>query len=111
MVKIRGIEFESNLDNSMGLQFHNLSHRWGFQCPNWPYFQDVKIERIHYMAKSGVLSQRICGINQVPTDQQASSRRRGRIGVSVGEDRGPRPERSPAGTMAARSQCRDCERW
>ena len=58
-VKIRGIEFESNLDNPMGLEFYNLSHRFGFQSPNWPYFEDVKIERIHYMAKSGVLSQRI----------------------------------------------------
>nr|WP_082206101.1 cyclase family protein [Pannonibacter phragmitetus] len=43
----------------MGLEFYNLSHRFGFQSPNWPYFEDVKIERIHYMAKSGVLSQRI----------------------------------------------------
>ena len=58
-VKIRGIEFDSNLDNPMGLEFYNLSHRFGFQSPNWPYFEDVKIERIHYMAKSGVLSQRI----------------------------------------------------
>lgn len=52
MVKVRGIEFEGNLDNSMGLEFYNLSHRFGFQNPNWPYFQDTKIERIHYMAKS-----------------------------------------------------------
>ena len=58
-VTVRGIEFEANLDNSMGIEFYNLSHRFGFQCPNWPYFRDVKIERIHYMAKSGVLSQRI----------------------------------------------------
>ncbi|MFN0192735.1 MAG: cyclase family protein [Aestuariivirga sp.] len=58
-IKVRGIEFQENLDNPMGLEFVNLSHRWGYQCPNWPYFQDVKIERIHYMAKSGVLSQRI----------------------------------------------------
>ena len=59
MVMVRGIEFQGNLDNMMGLEFYNLSHRFGFQHPNWPYFQDVKIERIHYMAKSGVLSQRI----------------------------------------------------
>ena len=59
MAKIRGVEFESNLNNSMGLKFCNLSHRWGFQCPNWPHFPDVKIERIHDMAKSGVLWQRI----------------------------------------------------
>jgi kynurenine formamidase len=57
--KIRGVTFEENLDNSMGLEFYNLSHRFGYQSPNWPYFEDVKIERIHYHAKSGVLSQRI----------------------------------------------------
>src|SRR5947209_7389617 len=57
--KIRGVAFEENLDNSMGLEFYNLSHRFGYQSPNWPYFEDVKIERIHYHAKSGVLSQRI----------------------------------------------------
>ena len=57
--KIRGVMFEENFNNSMGLEFYNLSHRFGYQSPNWPYFEDVKIERIHYMAKSGVLSQRI----------------------------------------------------
>ena len=57
--KIRGVTFEENNNNSMGLEFYNLSHRFGYQSPNWPYFEDVKIERIHYMAKSGVLSQRI----------------------------------------------------
>ena len=57
--KIRGVMFEENLSNSMGLEFYNLSHRFGYQSPNWPYFEDVKIERIHYHAKSGVLSQRI----------------------------------------------------
>src|ERR1700720_2783453 len=57
--RIRGVRFEENLRNEMGLEFYNLSHRFGYQSPNWPYFEDVKIERIHYMAKSGVLSQRI----------------------------------------------------
>jgi kynurenine formamidase len=57
--KIRGVTFEENHNNSMGLEFYNLSHRFGYQSPNWPYFEDVKIERIHYHAKSGVLSQRI----------------------------------------------------
>src|SRR5262249_54942280 len=57
--RIRGVTFEENLSNSMGLEFYNLSHRFGYQSPNWPYFEDVKIERIHYHAKSGVLSQRI----------------------------------------------------
>jgi kynurenine formamidase len=35
----------------------DLSHPFGNGCPLWPYFADVKIERMHYMAKSGVLSQ------------------------------------------------------
>ena len=53
--KIRGVTFEENLSNSMGLEFYNLSHRFGYQSPNWPYFEDVKIERIHSHAKTGVL--------------------------------------------------------
>src|ERR1700738_336159 len=57
--KIRGVTFEENLNNGMGLEFYNLSHRFGYQSPNWPYFEDVKIERIHYHAKSGVFPQRI----------------------------------------------------
>jgi len=42
-----------------GLVYYDLSHPWGLGQPNWPYFEDVKIERIHYHAKSGVLTQRI----------------------------------------------------
>ena len=43
-VKIRGVSMEGNLDNSMGLEFYDLSHPFGLQKPNWPYFQDVQIE-------------------------------------------------------------------
>ena len=67
MVNVRGIEFQGNLDNDMGLEFVNLSHRFGYQCPNWPYFRDVMIERKHYMAKSGVLSQTITTTMHVTT--------------------------------------------
>ena len=35
----------------------DLSQPFGDKCPLWPYFADVKIERMHYHAKSGVLSQ------------------------------------------------------
>ena len=35
----------------------DLSHPFGDKAPLWPYFSDVKIERIHYHAKSGVLTQ------------------------------------------------------
>ena len=59
MITIRGPAFEENLKNAMGLQFYDLSHPWGLGQPCWPYFEDVKIERLHSMAKSGVLTQRI----------------------------------------------------
>ena len=45
--------------NNTGLEFHDLSIPWGHGVANWPYFEDVKIERLHYMAKSRVLTQRI----------------------------------------------------
>ena len=67
VVNIRGIDFQENDNNDMGLEFVNLSHRYGFQCPNWPYFRDVAIERKHYMAKSGVLSQTITTTMHVTT--------------------------------------------
>ena len=47
---------EQNLLNSMGLEFYDLSHPWGLGQPCWPYFEDVKIERLHGMSKSGVLT-------------------------------------------------------
>ncbi len=47
MITIRGIKFEENLKNSMGLEFYDLSHPWGLGQPCWPYFEDVKIERLH----------------------------------------------------------------
>lgn len=59
MVRIRGVKFQENLKNDMGLEFYDLSHPWGLGQPCWPYFEDVKIERLHNMAKSGVLTQRI----------------------------------------------------
>lgn len=41
----------------MGQKLVDLSHPFGDKVPLWPYFADVKIERMHYHAKSGVLSQ------------------------------------------------------
>jgi kynurenine formamidase len=50
---------EERIGKEAGLRFYDLSHPWGHDAPLWPYFPDVKIERFHYMAKSGVLSQQI----------------------------------------------------
>jgi kynurenine formamidase len=49
----------SATDPRTGLQFFDLSNPWGHNAPLWPYFPDVKIDRFHYHAKSGVLSQQI----------------------------------------------------
>lgn len=51
-------DFSWPSDNT-GLEFYDLSIPWGHGVANWPYFEDVKIERLHYMAKSRVLTQRI----------------------------------------------------
>jgi kynurenine formamidase len=40
-------------------KLYDLSQPFGHNAPLWPYFPDVKIERFHYHAKSGVLSQQI----------------------------------------------------
>lgn len=45
----------------------DLSHPFGDKCPLWPYFEDVKIERMHYMAKSGVLSQKVTTVMHCTT--------------------------------------------
>ena len=45
--------------NEADLEFYDLSHPWGLGQPCWPYFEDVKIERLHSMAKSRVLTRRI----------------------------------------------------
>jgi kynurenine formamidase len=45
--------------NEAGLQFYDLSHPWGQGVPRWPYFEDVKIERMHGMASGRVLTQKI----------------------------------------------------
>jgi kynurenine formamidase len=45
----------------------DLSHPFGAGCPLWPYFEDVVIDRKHYMAKSGVLSQKVSTVMHVTT--------------------------------------------
>jgi kynurenine formamidase len=50
-----------------GLEFYDLSQTFGANAPLWPYCDDVEIERIHYHAKSGVLSQRISTVMHCTT--------------------------------------------
>jgi len=39
------------------VKLYDLSQSFGHGTPLWPYFPDVKVERFHYHAKSGVLTQ------------------------------------------------------
>ena len=52
----------------------DLSHPFGAGSPLWPYFEDVKIERMHYMAKSGVLSQKITTVMHCTTHADSPRR-------------------------------------
>jgi kynurenine formamidase len=49
----------NSVDPITGVQFYDLSHPFGHGVPLWPYFPDLRIERFHYHAVSGVLSQQI----------------------------------------------------
>lgn len=62
---------EERVGREIGLRFYDLSHPWGHNVPLWPYFPDVKIERFHYHAKSGVLSQQITTFMHCTTHSDA----------------------------------------
>jgi kynurenine formamidase len=41
------------------LTFVDLSHPWGHGVPCWPYFEDVKIERLHGMVEGAPLLEQV----------------------------------------------------
>ncbi len=54
-----------------GLAFYELSHRWGYNTPTWPGHEDIKIERITYHAKFGVMTQKITTVMHASTHVNA----------------------------------------
>lgn len=58
-------------DPHSGLQFHELSHPWGYNTPTQPGFEDVKIDRLTYHAKFGVMTQRISMVMHSSTHMNA----------------------------------------
>lgn len=44
------------MSSSDTLQFFDLSQPWEAGVPNWPYFEDVKTERVHHRVNSRVLT-------------------------------------------------------
>lgn len=59
------------VDPVSGLKFYELSHRWGYNAPTFPGYEDVKIERITYHSKHGVMTQKIIAIMHVSTHVNA----------------------------------------
>lgn len=53
------------------LDFYELSHRWGYNTPTWPGYEDVKIERVTYHAKYGVMTQHIVTVMHTSTHVNA----------------------------------------
>jgi Putative cyclase len=66
-----GEEWKMHPAGRTGLEFYDLSHTFGPNAPLWPYFEDVEIKRIHYHAKSGVLSQRVSTVMHCTTHLDA----------------------------------------
>jgi kynurenine formamidase len=50
-----------------GLQFVELSHRWGYNAPTWPGFDDVKIHKVVNHAQHGVMTQIYKGTMHIST--------------------------------------------
>jgi len=58
-------------DPVTGMQFYELSHPWGMYSPIFPGYEEVKLERITYHAKHGVMTQRVVTIMHVSTHVNA----------------------------------------
>lgn len=58
-------------DPATQLEFYELSHPWGYNTPTWPGYEDVKISRLTYHAKHGVMTQHIVTIMHTSTHVNA----------------------------------------
>ena len=43
-------------DPESGLEFYELSHPWGMYTPIFPGYEEIKLERLTYHAKHGVMT-------------------------------------------------------
>ena len=59
------------VDPLTGLAFYELSHRWGYNTPTWPGYEDVRIERVTNHAKHGVMTQKIITVMHSSTHVNA----------------------------------------
>ena len=58
-------------DPVSGLEFYELSHPWGMYTPIFPGYEEIKLERITYHAKHGVMTHKIITIFHTSTHVNA----------------------------------------
>jgi kynurenine formamidase len=58
-------------DPETGLEFYELSHRWGMYTPIFPGYEEIKLERITHHAKQGVMTHKITTIFHTSTHVNA----------------------------------------
>jgi kynurenine formamidase len=58
-------------DPESGLEFYELSHPWGMYTPIFPGYEEIKLERITYHAKQGVMTHKITTIFHTSTHVNA----------------------------------------
>jgi kynurenine formamidase len=59
------------VDPNTGLEFYELSHRWGMYTPIHPGYEEIKLERITHHAKQGVMTHKIVTIFHTSTHVNA----------------------------------------
>jgi kynurenine formamidase len=59
------------VDPKSGLEFYELSHRWGMYTPIHPGYEEIKLERITHHAKQGVMTHKIVTIFHTSTHVNA----------------------------------------
>jgi len=58
-------------DPDTGLEFYELSHPWGMYTPIFPGYEEIKLERLTYHAKHGVMTHKITAIFHTSTHVNA----------------------------------------
>jgi kynurenine formamidase len=58
-------------DPDSGLELYELSHPWGMYAPIFPGYEEIKLERITYHAKQGVMTHKITTIFHTSTHVNA----------------------------------------
>ena len=58
-------------DPVTGLEFYELSHRWGMYTPIFPGYEEIRLERITHHAKQGVMTHKITTIFHTSTHVNA----------------------------------------